>query len=132
VDATTLDDALGRHLDAPPDFVNITINGAEPEAIEGAIKTLTYPGVTIAFPMRDPKLGMYDLLRKQGASMAVADAPTKAWEGRQFLYVCATKEPPTALEERGFRPARIAPSDAAPQTYDVELLTSKAGRPGGA
>ncbi len=107
VEVDTIDNIAGEFVGGELDFINLTINGAEPEAIEGADKYLDRPGVSVAFPINDPAHPVFGRLEKRGFRIAVADAPTKAWDDAQFLYACATRVEEAELENRGCVPARI-------------------------
>ncbi len=106
-DVDTLDSLIKAYVGHAPDFVNLTINGAEAEALKGANKLLEHSRATIAFPINDPQHRMFEDLRNSGYTIVVADAPTKAWEARQFLYACAVKEDRDRLKARGYYSVRL-------------------------
>lgn len=121
VDVDTLDRIVADQIREPIDFLNLTINGAEAEALAGAETLLRSERMTVAFPIQKLSDPLYDHLRSFGFDIAVADAPTKAWDRRQFLYACGTRLPEADLLERGFRPAEIAADPDDPFLFQVKV-----------
>ena len=125
VEVDTIDNIAEEFVGGGLDFINLTINGAEPEAIEGADKCLNWPGVSVAFPINDPVHPVFNRLEKRGFRIAVANAPTKAWDDAQFLYACATRVEEAELENRGYVPSKIKRvSETAGQNAPSELVVT--------
>jgi len=125
VDVDTLDHIVSGHIGESIDFLNLTINGAEAEALAGAEMLLRTERITVAFPVQKLSDPLYDQLRSFRFNFALADAPTKAWDRRQFLYACGTRLPEADLLERGFRPAEIAADPDDPFLFQVKLQDDK-------
>ncbi len=111
------------------DIINLTTNGAEPQGIEGATSLLEQGGVrAVAFPFRSSSFEVSEFLQERGFSIALADAPTKAWESKTFLYAVATRRPVAQLKERGFAPAEVSVSAKTEHDQvEVNLLNDKKG-----
>ena len=106
----TLDDIVEKDvgLDRAIDFVNLTVNGAEPDVVAGARETISRnPGIKIAMPASHLSPSLEGYFESEGFLLAVADAPHRPWEREQFYYVCAIRTKPQDLLDRGFRPAKM-------------------------
>jgi FkbM family methyltransferase len=119
VQADTLDNIIAEEIGRPVRFVNLTINGAEAEALKGAAHFLAQPEAMVAFPLQELESPLYPLLAEQGMALAVGDAPTKAWEGRQFLYGTAGRLSESRLQELGYSPAWLEPDTTFPNRFHV-------------
>jgi len=109
VEVDTLDSIVNNLIATSKiDFINLTVNGAEPEIIQGAEKTLNAnSNVILAFPLANVKSLTYDYLSSLGYNIAVADAQHRPWEQEQFLYGCAVRHSHNKLTSIGFREIRL-------------------------
>ena len=119
VEVDTLDAIIERSVGEAVDFLNVTINGAEGAAITGASRLIQRPSLKIAFPLQRLDDPLYKTLADAGFRIAVADAPTKAWDETQFLYGCATRDSSNSLRERGFVPAVLHTDPDHPHLFDI-------------
>ncbi|MGD2124851.1 MAG: FkbM family methyltransferase [Desulfobacteraceae bacterium] len=109
IEVETLDSILENKISiSRVDFVNITVNGAEPYVLEGAKKTLeTNDDIKIAFPLANVSPATLDDLNAMGFLIALADAPHRPWEKKQFLFACAVREDPDFLFSHGFHQVSV-------------------------
>jgi len=121
VEADTVDNLIRDQIKEPVRFLNLTINGTEGDALAGAHSFMAQPEVEIAFPMQNLEDPLYEILEHQGFSVAVADAPTKAWDPKQFLYGLATHRSSVELKAIGFSPAQITNDQSAANEFCVAL-----------
>ncbi len=109
INVETLDNLILNRMDnVKIDFLNITVNGAEAEILQGALKTIKVsPDIKIAFPLANMKPFGIDILQSLGFIVALSDTPHRPWETEQFLYGCAMQKNPEYLLERGFRKVNL-------------------------
>jgi len=96
VQATTLDKIYFEY--GQIDFVNLTINGTEKEALMGAQEMLkTNTEISIAmiatkhcmFKMR---MEAINILKENNYNIGWADSPPRAWRKKEFLFAVGTKD----------------------------------------
>lgn len=119
VQADTIDNIIREDIGEEVRFVNLTINGAEAEALKGADEFLRKPDMRVAFPLQELESPLYPILEQYGLNTAVGDAPTKAWEGRQFLYGTASHLSEGDLTVLGYVPARLETDPSFPNRFRV-------------
>jgi FkbM family methyltransferase len=117
VSADTIDALASRHLPGPVSFVNVTINGAEPDAVEGLHGLMErHPEMNISTVLIQPRHKHYatrrrllDTLQREGYDICVADASVLPWfrprSGAPFLYAVATRAGEAKLKGMGFERA---------------------------
>lgn len=109
VEADTLDSIVANLIASPViNFINLTVNGAESDIIEGAQNTLnSKPDISLGFPLANVSALTRDYLSSLGYNIAIADTPHRPWEEEQFLYGCAVKHSHQALVTMGFRKVKL-------------------------
>ncbi len=114
VPAATIDALATRFLDGPVDFVNLTINGAEPEAVEGMSQLMErYPAMDIPVALRHQhdnhiyarRRPLVELLMRRGYAACIADAHIRPWTEAHGYTVVMTRRDETELAAMGFRKA---------------------------
>lgn len=110
IEVDTLDNTVAANAkgDMRVDFLNLTVNGAEPRILAGAVRVLeANPGIRVCFPFSHLSSEMQNMLESMGFLIAVADSPHRPWETEQFLYACALRADPGHLTASGFRRATV-------------------------
>ena len=96
VPTTTLDLLATEYGDI--DFVNLTINGTEFEALLGAQDMLknntniSIAMITKRHPMFKSRMKAIDLLENNGYYIGCADGPPRAWNVKDFYFSVGTKD----------------------------------------
>jgi FkbM family methyltransferase len=119
VQADTIDNIIADDIERPVRFVNLTINGAEAEALKGADTFLRQKDMMVSFPLQELSSPLYPILKSYQLNLVVGDAPTKAWEGRQFLYGTAGHWDSGDLVSKGFVQAFLESDPAFPNRFHV-------------
>lgn len=105
----TIDHLVEELQCGDPAFINMTINGCEPEAFAGMHATLARSGCTLTFPLQNRRT-MQSLiiadLEALGYTVLLKHAPV-ATKQRQFIVAAAVRHPSAGLMERA-EPVRIA------------------------
>lgn len=110
----TLDEIVG---DMKVDFINLTVNGAEKQALDGMQGVLEQsPTISIALKSKDNwsfdiRLPVLDELISRGYKIALANADPVPTSKEPFLFACAVKRDHEDLERMGFRTMTQADMD---------------------
>ncbi len=113
VETTTLD-ALYKKYEF--DFVNLTINGAETDAIQGASMVIA-KGAIFCLAMKSSSHCMFEYrmkglraLQEAGYEIGIAEGEPRPWLKEPFWFAVATKET-KELADLGFVPTDELPSN---------------------
>jgi FkbM family methyltransferase len=96
VPTVTFDQLMAKY--GKIDFIHLTINGLEPEALEGAIEMLkTDTEVSVAMihskhVMFKKRMRALNILRTAGYYIGCADGPPRAWQKQGFYFAVGTKD----------------------------------------
>jgi FkbM family methyltransferase len=128
IPANTLDNLI----DSKVDFLNITINGFEYSALEGAAKLMEQnPRMLIAFPWKqytedtglrihknNPITKAVDLLTQRGYNIVFADARQQTFIDMPFITGLALKKSASELKGAGCIPIELDKLINCPEKYD--------------
>lgn len=99
---------LGEFPDLRIDYLALSVNGAEPEILEGAGKLLaTNPGLVISLAMAfahfsfDIRRELCDRLIAEGWTVVISNALHDPWIHRPFLWSCLYRDGSRFPEDRG-------------------------------
>lgn len=113
IEVDTIDHIVEERSLSPVSFINITINGCEYEAIQGMSQTLRQEGLTVAFPLDNPRTfhsPILSALEREGFHVLLAHSPVFLSQP-QFLVACAVKRPVEELRREGWHEVRLAMED---------------------
>jgi FkbM family methyltransferase len=101
MDAETLDAVVKGSAD----FVNLTVNGAESECLQGAAGLMERnPNIVFAFPAGNVGRERCDWLDWLGFDVGLSHAPHAPWEIGSTPYACATRKGRDRFCALGFAP----------------------------
>lgn len=123
VPVNTLDAILEEEgISEPIHYLNVAVNGAELQVIEGAQRLLLSKDLeVISFPYRYTTFNVAAYLQDLGFKILVAEGNTKSWEEEPFYFACAVKMNEEEIRDRGFVPVEITPNSDVDWGFDLAL-----------